>query len=557
MSASSTSEPVLTDTHGVGVSGFCRAAGVTSEYEYKRRCMQTGKIMYHAHIGLATWPATAAALSEVVAELNADRRMLDRFGLCLDRAMSLPEARRHTIARETGPVLTSSEWEAVGQQTLSQPHMGDFMIGTAASDENSARALAHGVTTIGNLGQFFTFDVPGGGDDKEVTSATLQALQRMAAARANGAVVHSYLDDGPAMQLDHYGNYLGWAALESHIVETMLGARLGHCFGGLVPQPRARALLALALPHLHEPDAVGSMIYGNTVDYTKDLVHNQSVLSNYLLVDIATQLHRPSGHAVNPVPLTENMRIPDAADILKVQRLAREIEREARRSGDLYDWDAFEIAAQEGVAYAREWAHAALHVLEEDGVDVNSPFAILLALRQYNIKRLESRVNVARRSPLSTLEPWKAGVRRTLVRDVLGSTSARLDHQRIILASLDVHDLVRDVLQKVLSSLGAEVIVLVSDSHPAAVIRAAVDEDAAVAIVSTYNGAALRQATEMAQATRDYDFDGQIIMGGVLNEDLGGPVPTDVTESIRALGIHCIEDLQKLPDLVHRVIELS
>lgn len=193
----------------VGISGFCRAAGVRSEYDYKRRCMATGKIMYHAHVGLASWAATYDALRVVVAELSAGGRVLDRFGLCLDRAMSLPEALRHTVPRETGPVLTSGEWQAVGQQSLSQPHLGDFMIGTAASDENSAQALEHGVTTIGNLGQFFSFDVPGGGDDHQLTRATVRALERMASARQHGAMVHSYLDDGPAMQLDNYGNYLG------------------------------------------------------------------------------------------------------------------------------------------------------------------------------------------------------------------------------------------------------------------------------------------------------------------------------------------------------------
>lgn len=547
-----TDPPEVIDHPEVGISGFCHAAGVTSEYAYKRRCVATGKIMYHAHIGLSTWPATLSALNEVVTELAAEGRVLDRFGLCLDRAMGVPEAQRHTIARETGPLLTADEWESVGQQELSQPHMGDFMIGTAASDENSARALAHGVTTIGNLGQFFTFDIPGGGDDVAVTRSTVRALQRMAAAREQGAIVHSYLDDGPAMQLNHYGNYLGWAALESLIIETMMGARLGHCFGGLVPQPRARAVIALALPHLHEPAAVGTMIYGNTVDYTKDLVHNQSVLSTYLLVDIATQLRQPSGHAINPVPLTENLRIPDAADILEVHRLAREVEREARRSGDVFNWTALEAEAMDGVAYAREWARGALQVLAEDGVDTDDPFAILLALRQADVKRLEARVQPSRRTSLSTLEPWKAGVRRALVADVLESAPDRLDGLRIILASLDVHDLVRDVLVKALSSLGAEVILLAGDSQPAAVIRAAVQEDASVAIVSTYNGAALRQADEIAQAARDYEFDGPIIMGGVLNEDLGGPLPVDVTERVRALGIHCLSNLRELPALLSR-----
>lgn len=536
----------------IGVSGFCRSMGVTSEYDYKRRCVATGKIMYHAHVGLNTWDATLRALEHVVGELAASGHLLDRFGLCLDRAMSLPESRRDTIARETGPVLTSDEWRSVGEQALSQPHLGDFMIGTAASDENCGHALAHGVTTIGNLGQFFTFDIPGGGDDVEVTTATVRALQRMAAARDQGAVVHSYLDDGPAMQLKHYANYLGWAALESHLIEGMLGARLGHCFGGLVPQPPARALIALALPHLHEPDAVGSMIYGNTVDYTKDRVHNESVLAGYLLVDIATQLRRPTGHAVNPVPLTENLRIPDGADILEVHRLGREIEREARRSGDLFAWERLEEHAYDGARYAQTWAQRALGVLEGDGVDVRRAYDILLALRRMDVRTLESRIDLRPPKGLGDLEPWKAHTSRSMLATIMRDTSVRLDGARIVVASLDVHDLIRDVLVKVLMSLGAEVILLPGDSHPAAVIAAAEAENADTVIVSTYNGGALRQARAIAEAVQSRDYDGQIFIGGVLNEETGEDLPVDVSEQIRALGIHTVEDIVGLPELIRQ-----
>ena len=118
----------------VGVSGFCRAAGVASEYAYKRRCVETGKIMYHAHIGLSSWDATAAALTEVVGALGEDGRVLDRFGLCLDRAMSLPEARRHTVARETGPVLTADEWAAVLEDPSKLERFTSFVNAPGAPD---------------------------------------------------------------------------------------------------------------------------------------------------------------------------------------------------------------------------------------------------------------------------------------------------------------------------------------------------------------------------------------------------------------------------------------
>ena len=43
------------------------------------------------------------------------------------------------------------------------------MIGTPAGVENTRAALAAGITSIGNLGQFFAFEPPGGYDDAALT----------------------------------------------------------------------------------------------------------------------------------------------------------------------------------------------------------------------------------------------------------------------------------------------------------------------------------------------------------------------------------------------------
>lgn len=127
-----------------------------------------------------------------------------------------------------------------------------------------------------------------------------------------------------------------------------------------------------------------------------------------------------------------------------------------------------------------------------------------------------------------------------------------LNGDRVVLASLDVHDLMRDVLIDALTTLGTEVVVLAGDSHPHAVIAAAVQEDADSVIVSTYNGAALSQARRLASSSRDLRFDGPIFMGGVLNEDTGDGLPVDVCDQVGALGIHCVDQITDLPALMAR-----
>ncbi len=113
------------------------------------------------------------------------------------------------------------------------------MIGTPAGFEHALAALQAGVTTIGNLGQYNAFELPGGQDDIQVTEAAIRAIGLLAAYRERGALVHSYLEDGVAMQASHYGSYVGWAALEVYVVERLCGARLAHSYGGLIDVPCA------------------------------------------------------------------------------------------------------------------------------------------------------------------------------------------------------------------------------------------------------------------------------------------------------------------------------
>jgi methylmalonyl-CoA mutase cobalamin-binding domain/chain len=524
-------------------SAFCRAQGVGSEAEYKRRCRDEGRIAYHMHLGLDDWPATARALVEVDAAMRAAGHAMDRYGLCLSQSMGVPEAARADAAKETGPRLEPGDWAAIGETAPIQPHLGDFMIGTPAGLENTRRALAAGATTIGNLGQYFAFEPPGGGDDVALTEVTVRALEALAALRGAGALVHSYLDDGPAMQLSHYGAYAGWAALELYVVEELLGGRLAHCYGGLVPEPVHRAVVGFALDDLRGRDSLGSMVYGNTVDYTADHTRNAAIMSNCVLVDIAAQLHRPTGHAINPVPLSEAERIPSPREIIEVHLLARELEREARRSGDLYDWSRLERVAAEIAAYAREFRDRALADLADRGVDVRDAGQLLLALRRSPPEELEARVGLAPSPAIAALEPWKRGVVRRY-RD--GLRLPPLSGLRVVLAVLEVHDVVRDVLASALPAAGADVIVLPSHASAAQVARVAADEDADAILVGTYNGVALTLARELTSALRATGHDAAVIFGGRLNEDVGEGLPSDVRPQLEAMGVRCADRLEDL-----------
>ena len=533
-------------------TAFLRDRQAPSEAAYKNRCRSSGQIMYHMHVGLSTWPATERALAEVHLALADHGHRVDRFGLALDRAMGVIEEDRHLALKETGPRIAIDEWRRLGEAAPIQPHLGDYMIGFPAGFQNTCRALAAGVTTIGNVGQYTAYDLVGGSDEVLVTEETVRALAAIAALRTHGALAHSNLEDGSATQASHFGAYVGWAALELYVVEELIGARLAHCFGNTISQPESRAVVHFALDDLRDRDSIGSMIYGNTVDHRPgDRNHNIVVVADQLRCDIALQLRRPTGHAINPVPLTEAERIPSAAEIVEVHLLARRIEAEVRASPDLLDWDRLERLGAMTAAYALEFRDRALAEFGDDGTDVGDAAEVLLALRRTSMSELERRVDLRAPGEVARLEPWKAGNMRRLT-EHLRHPAHHLAGVRVVLAVLEVHDLVRDVLAKALPAAGAEVVLLGSATPIDGIIRAAVEEDADAVVLAVYNGNALALGERLTSAAHAERWTGTIYMGGILNQDAGGPLPVDVRPALAALGVRCVDRVDQLFSMLAR-----
>ena len=131
--------------------------------------------MQHAHIGFRSLERTLEAMAEVhrrCAELKDVT--VDRFGITLDWSMGYPEAMRADAPRGTGIVLTGpGDFRRITEAVPAATHFGDFMLGLPGALENTKAALEAGATALGNLGQYFTFRLPGWDDDVATTEATV------------------------------------------------------------------------------------------------------------------------------------------------------------------------------------------------------------------------------------------------------------------------------------------------------------------------------------------------------------------------------------------------
>lgn len=546
----------------IGRTAFMEKYDVSSELEYKRRCIKEGRIMYHAHIGMNTWAETAAGLRGVYEFAEANHFRLDRAGICLDRRMSLPKDLRKSAPQESGPYLeTEEDWMQVGQAVPIQPHMGDFIIGFPASTENAVAALRAGVTTVGNLSQFFAHEAPMWKRRDITTIETVKAFGVLGALREKGTLAHSYLDDGFGALFLDCSTTAGWAYLERYIIEELLGAKLAHCVGGLVSDPVKRSGWVFALDEIHDHDCIGSMFFGNTISAQADPDSNRFMTAEYLIWDIMTQLACPTGHAVLPVPLTEAIRAPSLEEICEVQLLGREIERIARGLYPFFSFRASKQFANKICTQGKKIFDDSLAFFSECGVDIKDAVQLLYVLKSIGPRNFERTLNPSvedsslsqekTRTPsdiftltLSMVEKWSSYFMSQSVKEFFAGKT-------ILLASTDVHEHGIVLISRLLKLAGANLINIGAEKNPDEVVTAASEQNAEMIFISTHNGMALEYSRNLLDEMEEHNMILPVCMGGVINQNVDeGNVPVDVSEDLRRMGIGVVNNLESIVDVI-------
>jgi methylmalonyl-CoA mutase cobalamin-binding domain/chain len=550
----------------VGPNRFLRTAEVGSEAEYKRRCVAAGRIMQHAHIGFRSVARTREAITEVHGACAACGVTVDRFGITLDWSMGYPAPLRSDRPRGTGIVLDGPEdFLRITDAAPAAAHFGDFMMGLPGAVENTKAAIAAGATAIGNLGQYFTFRLPYWDDDVATTEATVVALGLLAAQEAE-ILVHSNLDDGFAGLFADASAALGMVLLEKYVVEDLVGASVSHCYGHHFTAPHLRLAFHRALSEISATP--GTMIYGSTVSYQSTAADNFASLASYLQADIWALNRRGTGHAVNPVPVTENERIPDVDEIIDVQIFAGRLAEHAASSAELIDLARVDDLAVRLVEGGRAFAGNVLGGLPELGVDITDAAQVMLALRRIGPRRLERFFGAGPPDP----EEWSG--RRTIVRsEWLSELEGKADRWvdaiepavrsaiavrrlAVCVGTSDVHEHGKTLVEKALSGLGVMVIDGGVSSDPEILARRAAEGGADVIAISTYNGVALRYTREVLDWLAAAGLAIPVCVGGRLNqtpEDSNSGLPVDVTDEIRALGAEPCASLDALASMLTAV----
>jgi methylmalonyl-CoA mutase cobalamin-binding subunit len=539
----------LASSVGVERCPFLDLHGVASEAEFKRRSMASGRLMFHAQIGYRDPQQSCRAWAEIYESLAAEGNAPDRYGICLDWSMGYPAHVRRGKPRGTGLILERSEdFRALTQMAPVAPHFGDFVMGTPAALENTAAALQAGATIIGNLGQYFTFRLPHWDDDVETTVATVRALGLIAGQKTE-VLVHSNLDDGFAAWFSDLASALGAALLERYVVEELVGARITHCFGHTFGDPVTRLAFQRALA-VASP-APGSMLYGNTTSYGASDAANYGALAGYLLIDLMSQATKPSGHAVNPVPVTEAQRIPAPQEVVAVHRAGRRLADKLPGLLPLFDETQAMALVPSLLAGAEAFRNRALDALDSTGIDIRDPAQVLLSLRHLGAHRLERIAgNSTRVLPSPHADEMEQTAERALARLSVGERERlRRKGTRVCTASTDVHFYGKRLMDMIGHRAGLIMVDGGISTDPDDLAEILQSSGAQVLVLATYNGVALSYVQRLKAECAARKLDVVLYVGGRLNEimsDADSNLPVDVENDLRQTGAVPCADLDEL-----------
>lgn len=545
----------------LGKTLFMEAKGVNSEGEYKRRCMADGHIMKHTHIGWNSWDATAKGFETIYSKLTATGSYIDRFGVCLDVVMGMPPELRHKIPVGTGLMFnTPEEWAAVGQIVPVQPHFGDNMIGSLNGLENACMALRAGVTTIGNVSHYYSYEYAGIEMEEKRTEDMVTALMLMGNVHASGVdvIVHSNLDDGFGSQFHDLVNLVGWAMLERYIVEDLIGARMGHCFGNLFSDPILRIIFNCAMSTINTYGTPGSMIYGNTIDFGFDFARNSGAMSSFILGDALGQIQFPSGHAICPIPVTEAARIPSVDEIIEAHRVVDIMLEKAPMYAPFINWEKVRAEAEILTTCGRIFYERVLNALSDMGVDITHAGEVFAMLKCIHPRQLEERLGAGQYE--KTAMRCRVPVRPTniiktinnLTRGLIAKLdniekSKPLENIKIIVCATDIHEFGKEICKSLCLEAGADVFDLGSQVSTEEIVDAIRETESSVLLISTFNGIALSYAKETVATLKKHNISIHIFMGGLINENQdGSDLPVDVSKDVERLGIYCVPEAETL-----------
>lgn len=541
-----------------GRGGFIRSQDKYKNHaEMKRDLMKQGKIYWNILLGLAT-------LEE---QVEAEKKLYEfsqRSGLEIHSIQSIPSG---LVAlppewREKAPATTSYEMyspEDYAVQQYACPidiSFNDYHLSTPNGLANTILAIEYGSPTIGEFCQFnwgfFGYD-----DNVERMCNMVKALGVVASKRDEYFEVKTYLDDGYAGYFLDCASYIGYAMLEHYICTTLCGARYTIGFGGLLSENDTRCAVAMALHKVlsTEDQPVLRYLNGSTnLQWDHDIHGNYGVSVPEMLFEILVEKKYHMGLGINPVSITEKLRVPTLQELEDIFAAGKRAEEKADEWLPYFNFEPLEkmrdVMAEEGEKLFRN----SLEGLKEAGIDIEDPVEMLLVLTEMNPIRYEQMFHSSTYGTANTeIKPFYTTVlgRQTLAmkQEIIDGLDAKqlrgsLTGKKVVVGSGDAHTYGLVLVEGVLQEMGAETVNAGVDMDAVDMLDLADEVDTKYIGISCHNGQALDYGRQLIQLAEERGKEYWIFMGGKLNAILPGhSEPIEIGDMLMDLGIHAENDI--------------
>lgn len=541
-----------------GRSGFIRSQTKYSNHmEMKMDLKRQGKIYWNILLGLATLEEQVDAIKEIYEFTRRTGMDVQCVQAIPSGLVALPPEYREAAPQTTSyGMYTQADYDAQAGAAPIDVNFNDYHLSSPNGLENTIMSLKSGSAFIGEFCQFF-WGFAGFDDDVKRFEDMCKALGIMASKSDEMFCVKTYLDDGyPGYFLDCM-SYIGYALLEHYICTKLCGARYIISFGGLLSENDTRVAVAMALDKTMstEEQTVLNYINGSTnLQWDHDIHGNYGVSVPEMLFEILAEKKYHMGLGINPVSITEKIKVPTLQELFDIFSAGKRAEEKAEEWLPYFNFEPLEkmrdVMAEQGTIMFNN----ILEGLRNAGIDTEDPMEMFLLLKKMNPIRFEQMFHPSTYgTDSSEINPFYPTVLGRQTVDMKNSCTmslraegltAPLAGKKIVVVSGDAHTYGLVLIEGVLTDMGASVVNGGVDMGAADVLDLADEEDTKFIGISCHNGQALDYARQLLELAKQRGRDYWVFMGGKLNAILPGQSePTEIGDMLAEMGIHSENDI--------------
>ena len=551
-----------------GKGGFIRSQSKYKNHaEMKRELAREGKIYWNILLGLAT-------LEE---QVEAEKQLYEfsqRTGMQIHCIQSIPSG---LVAlppeyREKAPATTSYEMYTEEDYDVQQSacpidvSFNDYHLSTPNGLENTILAVKHGSPTIGEFCQF-NWGFYGYDNNVERICNMVRALGVVASKSDDYIEVKTYLDDGYAGYFLDCASYIGYAMLEHYICTKLCGARYVIGFGGLLSENDTRCAVAMALDKVlsTEDQPVLRYLNGSTnLQWDHDIHGNYGVSVPEMLFEILVEKKYHMGLGINPVSITEKIKVPTLQELEDIFAAGKRAEEKAEEWLPYFNFAPLEEMRDKMAEEGTKLFQNCLEGFREAGIDISDPVEMLLVLMEMNPIRFEQMFHSTTYGTASTdIQPFYTTVlgRQTMQmkQEIIHGLDAKrmrgsLDGKTIVVGSGDAHTYGLVLVEGVLQEMGAETVNAGVDMDAVDMLDLADEVGTPFIGISCHNGQALDYGRQILELARERGKEYWIFMGGKLNAILpGDSEPIEIGDRLIDMGIHAENDIALTVEMLSKL----